>query len=433
MSTPPAAADAPQPQKTRRSHTKSRGGCLECKRRKLKCNEAKPVCAGCTKREITCVYPKVLARAASSKDSSQEPTLRPSAPVPVIDPSIGANAAYTATQTASSSNALVAGPSPNSTLRGIGQFDMEDMTLWHQFITKTASTLATPWGNELPAVALNCDYLLHGILALGALHLAYLDDSNVMKQKQYSYLADHHYNLALGPFQRAIGNVTPENANQLFAFSTLLMIYNYGCNRIPGPAFPSAAAETQEGLPSWLGCIRGCSAIFANAEAHVEAGPMGFLITRGKQMMAILSTGAQPSPEDDSSLTQIKDVVLNLPVVRVSTTVDEMDAYLDALHRLRPLLAASAQPLDSILRRALCSIWPTTVLDTYVRLLGEKRAPAMIIMAHYCLLLRGLEDCWYMKGRGLNLFYIIERSLGDEWATYVEHPRRELLRQSFGR
>lgn len=34
----------------RRGHTKSRLGCLQCKKRKVKCQETLPACANCTKR-----------------------------------------------------------------------------------------------------------------------------------------------------------------------------------------------------------------------------------------------------------------------------------------------------------------------------------------------------------------------------------------------
>jgi hypothetical protein len=59
----------------RRTHTKSRMGCFECKRRRLKvnrhypcskateaysssqCGEQKPTCSGCVKHETACEYP----------------------------------------------------------------------------------------------------------------------------------------------------------------------------------------------------------------------------------------------------------------------------------------------------------------------------------------------------------------------------------------
>lgn len=315
--------------------------------------------------------------------------------------------------------------------KGLGQFDMEDMALWHQFIYTTAVTLSNPWGHELPALALTCDYLLHGILCLGALHLGYTWSRDQAKRENYSFLAQHHFSMAIGSFRESVKNVTAENANQLFAFSTLLIVVNYASNRSPGFVFPFSGGEAYEGVSNWMFFIRGCTAIFDMARDHVGSGPLGFLITQGTKLQEILSTGARPSPEEDRSLARVKDEVLNLPSVKAVTTVEEMEAYHDAIERLRALLAASNQPLDSVIRRAVCSIWPSKVSETYVRLMKEERPPAMIIMAHYCLLFRGLEECWYMEHRGLALFQLVQDNLGEEWMIYVEYPHREISRKSF--
>ncbi|RYC60687.1 hypothetical protein CHU98_g5518 [Xylaria longipes] len=42
---------------SKRPHRKSRAGCKQCKRRKVKCDEAKPTCKACTLRKEPCVYP----------------------------------------------------------------------------------------------------------------------------------------------------------------------------------------------------------------------------------------------------------------------------------------------------------------------------------------------------------------------------------------
>ncbi|DAA74738.1 TPA_exp: putative C6 transcription factor [Trichophyton benhamiae CBS 112371] len=41
----------------RRSHRKSRAGCLVCKRRKVKCDEARPGCRNCSNYGVACSYP----------------------------------------------------------------------------------------------------------------------------------------------------------------------------------------------------------------------------------------------------------------------------------------------------------------------------------------------------------------------------------------
>lgn len=55
----------------RKGHTKSRRGCLNCKRRKVKCPETLPACSNCARIGLTCEYPHVtpssqLAASASS-------------------------------------------------------------------------------------------------------------------------------------------------------------------------------------------------------------------------------------------------------------------------------------------------------------------------------------------------------------------------------
>ncbi len=41
----------------RKGHTKSRRGCFNCKRRKVKCQETLPACAHCTRIGLVCQYP----------------------------------------------------------------------------------------------------------------------------------------------------------------------------------------------------------------------------------------------------------------------------------------------------------------------------------------------------------------------------------------
>nr|CDP27185.1 Putative protein of unknown function [Podospora anserina S mat+] len=43
----------------RRGHTKSRRGCFNCKRRRIKCQETRPSCGHCLKTGLTCEYPSL--------------------------------------------------------------------------------------------------------------------------------------------------------------------------------------------------------------------------------------------------------------------------------------------------------------------------------------------------------------------------------------
>ena len=56
----------------------SRGGCRECKRRKIKCNEAKPHCSECTRLGKDCSYPaigeRVIRGSKKDIDEKKEPS-----------------------------------------------------------------------------------------------------------------------------------------------------------------------------------------------------------------------------------------------------------------------------------------------------------------------------------------------------------------------
>src|SRR5262245_23324755 len=41
----------------RKGHTKSRSGCFNCKRRKVKCKEERPACSSCQRLGLDCSYP----------------------------------------------------------------------------------------------------------------------------------------------------------------------------------------------------------------------------------------------------------------------------------------------------------------------------------------------------------------------------------------
>ena len=301
---------------------------------------------------------------------------------------------------------------------------MEDMGLWHHFITATASTLSTPWHSELQPLVLSSDYLMHGVLATAALHLAYLIPE---QQDKFEYVSAQHQDLALGPFRRAMSHITSENANQLFAFSTLLLVINYASSRSAGSFFPVSEGTPVNGVLKLIVCLRGCSSIFMQARSHVVAGPFGTLIRNGMQLEAASINGPRYLyDEDDESLEDLSKHLLNLPSVKSTTTVEEMEAYADAVSTLRISLAACSQTSDSEVKRSYSSKWAATVSDTFIRLLSEQRPPALIIIAHYCLLLKIVGDCWYMEHRALNLLEAVQQGLTEDWATYIQHPLRVL-------
>jgi hypothetical protein len=278
--------------------------------------------------------------------------------------------------------------------------------------------MSGPWEREIPKLALSCDYLAHGIISLAALHLAYL---NPDQRDKYEYLSAQHQDLALAPFRQAVQYVTPQNCNQLFAFSAFLITAQFAPSRSPKAIFPPSSVSLYNGPANWIVCHRACDSIVQQARPHMKTGPFGELLAQGIQAADFADKLTDlPENEDDESLVYLSQHLLTLQSVKASTTVDEMEAYIDAISSLRRLLAASLHASDSLKCRIFAAIWPTQVLDAFVRMLQEERPPALIITAHYCLLLQRCRSYWFMEHRAYNLLSAVQQSLAVEWTPYME-------------
>ena len=78
------------------------------------------------------------------------------------------------------------------------------------------------WMQYVPQQARQHAFLMHGILALSALHLAYL--SNYQETK-YLQLCDKHQSIALKRFREILsGEIDPSVSDALFALSATISV-----------------------------------------------------------------------------------------------------------------------------------------------------------------------------------------------------------------
>ncbi|KAI0096461.1 hypothetical protein F4814DRAFT_129059 [Daldinia grandis] len=118
----------------RRGHTKSRRGCYNCKRRRIKCQETRPACTHCTKTGLKCEYPAV-----------PRVVRQPQNQVPL--------------------------------------FSLQDMRFFQHFLQTCFPHQPigneTIWTHEIPCLSQNYEYLMHAILGLAASDLMSQDPSLV--------------------------------------------------------------------------------------------------------------------------------------------------------------------------------------------------------------------------------------------------------------
>ena len=105
---------------------------------------------------------------------------------------------------------------------------IRDLELMHHFTTDVCKTLSARkevqdvWGLVMPQMAFSCDYLMHGILALSALHLATLKGEN---KSSYIDCSMAHFHCSLSTYNQVLPNIAADNCVTLFAVSSLVAVH----------------------------------------------------------------------------------------------------------------------------------------------------------------------------------------------------------------
>ncbi|KAI1766608.1 hypothetical protein GGR53DRAFT_485927 [Hypoxylon sp. FL1150] len=178
----------------RRGHTKSRRGCYNCKRRRIKCQETRPACGHCVKTGLRCEYP-----------AAPQVVYQPRHQVPL--------------------------------------FSLQDMRFFQHFLLTCFPHHPlgneTIWTHEVPCLSQTYEYLMHAVLGLAASDLMTQDPSLVT-------FAMMHRVKAINAIKRSLSDAprmdTFEEGNALMAACFALM-------------FQSIALD--DGMAEYMTFIRG--------------------------------------------------------------------------------------------------------------------------------------------------------------------------------
>ncbi|KAK4167381.1 hypothetical protein QBC43DRAFT_311707 [Cladorrhinum sp. PSN259] len=156
----------------RRGHTKSRRGCYNCKRRRIKCQETKPCCGNCVKTGLECTYPPPPSSSYSSSSLSSAYSRSTNNPAAQAPPAAS----------------LLNEPSGSG---GEKQFTLLDLRLFHHFLSTCYPhhPLGSEplWTHEIPCLSQAHPFLMHAILGYAASSLAdsvSVDSSSQRSEKE---------------------------------------------------------------------------------------------------------------------------------------------------------------------------------------------------------------------------------------------------------
>jgi len=245
---------------------------------------------------------------------------------------------------------------------------------------------------------------------MSALHVAYLRPA---EKETYQLLAVGHQTLALPIMRSALAELNKESCHALYTCSHILIKCAFASPHPPGSLiFSLDRGDMTELVP----LLRGACFIFEYAQKWLAAGP--FAVPFGPCL---------PLPiEEDLSFSQNPEDERYASLLPLFTKEGEdAMACLDALNILRQLLAINAASNETFFtRRLMQSVysWPVLVSHRYINLMSERNPEALVVVAHFCIMLNMLNSIWFIEGCAARILDRCRRDLDDEWLPYIQWP-----------
>ena len=300
-------------------------------------------------------------------------------------------------------------------------------SLLDHYMTKTYKTLVQReegeelWRTSIFELAQEHLFVMHALLAISALHLAWLDPS---QRSQNIVLASLHQQEALPLYQAAVGRPDEHNCHALFAFASILAMLEFASPQDQDGLLFLESTDERDGLPMWLNLIRGGCSLLWSLWSNISTGSMKKLI--GMETIEDSLASFAGISDEDPHLAALLPLFLLGSSPLTDADPAELDIYVAALDALRWVFALPYINAWSFTYRYLIQVWPIRVPQEFFRLLNKQRQGALVLLAYYCVLLKRAQSAWYLQQRAEQLMGFVQVNLDRHLADWVQWPRKEL-------
>ncbi|KAK7192542.1 hypothetical protein DPSP01_006484 [Paraphaeosphaeria sporulosa] len=397
-------------------HSKSRHSCSRCKLRRVKCDLQAP-CTNCRRRQEDCSL--TSARTSRLISAEQQASFSPS---PVAHDGSRQLRLPDDFAFLSLLVPILAEQSPPRPLTWT-----EDLFLMSHFTSATSYTLSHReadqhmWRVVIPEMAIPQPFLMHGLLAVSAMHLSYLRQN---ERTKYEMQSSYHQALATSQLRSVLTNITSENCSAAFALCALLTLISmiYIARRTDAERERSGTGFIDDIVHHFM-LTRGIGGVLADHWVTILSGPL-----------RILSTDKLEDPDTYTLSPQIDQQFLALRERLIpslgSTDPAALQTCLDALAGLE-LVYKHCYFLHPHLPRAKLEIgvalrWMSLVPAEYMALLKQRNTMALILLAHFIVLFANFGDEWFLQGWCEQAMKSIETIVSEQGYAGLKWPLEQL-------
>jgi hypothetical protein len=233
-------------------------------------------------------------------------------------------------------------------------------------------------------------FLLHGVLACSALHLASTDPGN---RTYYTTQSMRHQGQAIPAFRWAIMHVDSDNCEAVLAFAFFLVICALSSESGDSRLFLSDDTDKLH----WISILRNGCSMLCPVWTELTGGPLAPFAALWRDDLGITTDA------NDPLLVTLLHV---LPEHK-----PEYHIYRDSAVKLAEAFEFIEQRGPSSTSWDALNSWPMRVMPEYLALLKQNRPGALLLLAYYAILLRPVRGEWFLEGRDWKLMDEIARRL----------------------
>ncbi|KAF1967796.1 hypothetical protein BU23DRAFT_378434, partial [Bimuria novae-zelandiae CBS 107.79] len=394
-------------------HSKSRHGCSRCKLRRVRCDLQAP-CGNCRRRTEKCSLAPTPS--GSSGAAQHIPVLSPPQ-WPIHTSPLQDHFAFLSLFVP----ALTEQPAP----RPLSW--TEDLFLMSHFTSATSYTLSHReadqhlWRVIVPEMATAHPFLMHGLLAVSAVHLSYLRQHDRTK---YVLQSSYHQALATSQLRSVLTNITAENCSAAFGLCALLtLISMISIARRSDTERDGSDTSFVDDIVHHFMLTRGIGGVLADHWDTILAGPLRILST---DKLDDPDAYALP-PNVARQFSALRDTILpalNSPEsATLRTSMEALDG-LELVYKnilfLHPHLPRSKLEVGVALR------WMSLVPVEFMTSLKHRDTASLVLLAHFIVLFANFSNVWFLQGWCEHALARIETIVGEQDREGVKWPLEQL-------
>ncbi|CEN62754.1 hypothetical protein ASPCAL09384 [Aspergillus calidoustus] len=428
----------------RKTHTKSRLGCGNCKRRKIKCDEVKPSCKNCLRHSVHCDY--TITSSTTEAPSSTTPielaaqdglTFISSLQADFKPPKRAYKRREGATSDLSEQSSI---PEASSALgRRPFQFSATDLALFHHLMTcADLGADQSEWQTQMTRWGFQHHYVLRLLLAFAGFHLAQNPaqiQQIIGQDVDYAAEAEKHYDIAVREAAAAVSQITGCNGQVVYMGACFI----FTCSLARGPQPGEYLGFRDDGGTGCLSLLMGvrsireiCSTVLSlQVDVHTSENHAA-----QDHTMESDSLPAPPQPRPPSQTDPPATVTEHLDQLSLlvdSTYPPHQSIHLEytrLLDDLKQTYSAVHPPPDlpgeRVAKFPFVFGWLYRLPDSVLHDLQRRHPLALTVFAFFTVLLKDMDVAWFIRGWPEHILDGCWRNLDEFHRQFILWPMQQL-------